>query len=89
MAAQLHFSEDALALHLLLKGFEGLIDVVVAHENLQAVILSVEVASRRDPVIGARASTIMGKRSRDASGAPQPLQRGYQNRQLLSRALSA
>jgi hypothetical protein len=37
MAAQLHLAEDAFALHLLLEGLEGLIDVVVADENLHAV----------------------------------------------------
>jgi hypothetical protein len=36
MAAKLHFAEDALSLHLLLESFEGLIDIVVADENLQA-----------------------------------------------------
>jgi hypothetical protein len=34
MAAKLHFAENALALHFLLKRFEGLIDIVVADENL-------------------------------------------------------
>src|SRR5579863_4586092 len=34
MTAQLHLSENALALHLLLQRFEGLIDIVVADENL-------------------------------------------------------
>ena len=37
MAAQLHFAEDAFALHLLFQGFERLIDVVVADENLQGI----------------------------------------------------
>ena len=37
MAAELHLAENALALHLLLERLEGLIDVVVADENLQAV----------------------------------------------------
>jgi hypothetical protein len=36
MAAQLHLAEDALALHLLLEGFQGLIDIVVANENLHS-----------------------------------------------------
>ena len=36
MAAKLHFAENALALHLLLERLEGLVDVVVADENLQA-----------------------------------------------------
>ena len=37
MAAKLHLAEDALALHLLLQRLEGLIDVVIADENLHAV----------------------------------------------------
>ena len=36
MTAQLHFAEDALALHLLLKRLEGLVDVVVTDKNLHA-----------------------------------------------------
>src|SRR6478735_8091361 len=36
MAAKLHFAENALALHLLLQRLEGLVDVVVANENLHA-----------------------------------------------------
>src|SRR4029079_14439550 len=35
MAAELHLAENALALHLLLERLEGLIDIVVADENLQ------------------------------------------------------
>ena len=36
MAAELHLAENALALHLLLQRLEGLVDVVVADENLHA-----------------------------------------------------
>jgi len=39
VAAQLHFAEDALALHLLLQNLKSLIDVVVADENLHALFL--------------------------------------------------
>jgi hypothetical protein len=39
VATQLHFTEDAFALHLLLKRFQGLIDIVVANENLHETIL--------------------------------------------------
>jgi len=39
MAAQLHFAEHALALHLLLQHFEGLIDIVVTDEDLHAAFL--------------------------------------------------
>src|SRR3974390_2020664 len=39
MAAQLHFAEKALALHLLLQRPEGLVDIVVADENLHAAFL--------------------------------------------------
>src|SRR5712692_9453855 len=34
MAAQLHLAENPLALHLLLQRLEGLVDIVVANENL-------------------------------------------------------
>jgi hypothetical protein len=36
----LHFAEAAFALHLLLEGFERLIDVIIANENLYQVELS-------------------------------------------------
>jgi hypothetical protein len=39
VAAQLHLSEDALALHLFLERRDGLIDVVVTDENLHASFL--------------------------------------------------
>src|SRR5271166_5710863 len=34
MSAKLHFAEDSLPLHLLLKGLQGLINIVVANEYL-------------------------------------------------------
>jgi hypothetical protein len=34
VATQLHFAEDALALHFLLERLESLINVIVANENL-------------------------------------------------------
>ena len=39
MAAEFHLAEDALALHLLLKHLEGLVDIVVPDENLHAAFL--------------------------------------------------
>jgi hypothetical protein len=39
MAAEFHLAEYALALHLLLQNLEGLVDIVVADENLHAVFL--------------------------------------------------
>jgi hypothetical protein len=36
VTAQLHLPENALALHLLLERLQGLIDVVVADDDLQA-----------------------------------------------------
>src|SRR5579885_2626016 len=39
VATQLHLAEDALALHFLLQRLESLVDVIVADENLHAVIL--------------------------------------------------
>jgi hypothetical protein len=40
MIPELHLTEHTLALHLFLEGFKRLIDVVVANENLQAVVSS-------------------------------------------------
>ena len=39
MAAEFHLAEYALALHLPLQHLEGLVDIVVADENLHAVFL--------------------------------------------------
>jgi hypothetical protein len=39
MTAELHLAEDALPLHLLLQRLEGLIDIIVADENLHAFFL--------------------------------------------------
>src|SRR5215510_4705632 len=36
MAAELHLAENALALHLFLQRLQGLVDVVIANENLHA-----------------------------------------------------
>jgi len=36
VAAELHLAENTLALHLLFQRLEGLIDVVIANENLHA-----------------------------------------------------
>jgi hypothetical protein len=36
MTAELHLAENTLALHLLLQRLEGLIDVIIADENLHA-----------------------------------------------------
>jgi len=39
MAAELHLAEETFALHLLLQRLEGLVDIVVADENLHAEFL--------------------------------------------------
>ena len=39
MAAELHLAEETFALHLLLQCLEGLVDIVVADENLHVVFL--------------------------------------------------
>jgi hypothetical protein len=39
VAAELHLAEETFALHLLLQCFEGLVDIVIADENLHAVFL--------------------------------------------------
>src|SRR5271155_4251263 len=47
MAAKLHLAENTLALHLLFQRLEGLVDIVVANENLHAssyFVRSVECA---------------------------------------------
>src|SRR3954464_13072547 len=42
VAAELHLAENPLALHLLLQRLEGLIDIVIANENLHAASSSVD-----------------------------------------------
>src|SRR6516165_11538293 len=39
MVAELHLAEETFALHLLLQRLEGLVDIVVADENLHGVFL--------------------------------------------------
>ena len=51
MSAQLHFAENALALHLLLQRLEGLVDIVVPDENLHAAYLSFECVNVRKPAV--------------------------------------
>ncbi len=48
MAAQLHFTEDALTLHLLFQGFERLVYIVVAYDDLHRVgpVLSGRVSAK-------------------------------------------
>ena len=36
MVAELHFTEDAFTLHLLFQNFQGLINIVVTNDDLQA-----------------------------------------------------
>src|SRR5262249_53546372 len=45
VSAELHLAENALALHLLLERLEGLVDIVVANENLHALFLSLRGVS--------------------------------------------
>src|SRR5262249_723106 len=45
VAAELHLAENALALHLLFQRLEGLVDVIVANENLHASSFSVRSVS--------------------------------------------
>src|SRR5262249_39530278 len=52
VAAELHLAENALALHLLLQRLEGLVDVIVADENLHASFLllwSARIADVQEP----------------------------------------
>ena len=55
MAAEFHLAEYPLALHLLLQHPEGLVDIVVADENLHAVFLFDRAVNRPDGQ-GARAT---------------------------------
>jgi len=66
MATQLHFTEDAFALHLLLERLERLVDIVVANENLHLAAYSSRAASPR---------TIRGAKKRFRSGC-QPAKAG-------------
>ena len=67
MAAELHLTENAFALHLLLQRLESLIDIIVADENLHEAILFL---GRRRP--GWR-RCCGGENSRSgADGAPDP-----------------
>jgi hypothetical protein len=62
MAVELHFAEDALALHLLLQHPKGLVDIVVTYENLHAAFLLDRAVDRPNGqgarAIGARSGTI-------------------------------
>src|SRR5262245_40871420 len=44
VAAQLHLAKYAFPLHLFLEGFESLVDIVIADENLHAEFLRIEPA---------------------------------------------
>jgi hypothetical protein len=50
VAAQLHFAENSLALHLLLERFERLVDIVVTNENLHLVACSLVMVRTGHPV---------------------------------------
>jgi hypothetical protein len=62
--AQLHFTENALALHLLLERLQSLIDVVVANENLHPVSsfrsLSLNQMKAPDAAVGSRSGALLG-----------------------------
>jgi len=46
VAAELHLAEETFALHLLLQRFEGLVDIVVADENLHVAFLFSQTIDR-------------------------------------------
>ena len=48
MSTELHLTEDALALHLSLQRLEGLVDIVVADENLHVELLFDQAVDRPD-----------------------------------------
>src|ERR1700722_11578405 len=64
MTAELHLAENTLALHLLLQRLKGLVDIVIANENLHAASSSIDR-------IG-----ILRKRRADERPCPQPQGRG-------------
>src|SRR6266516_3367950 len=70
MAAELHLAENALALHFLLQRLEGLVDIVVANENLHVVPLGWRFKS--------------GKHHPRVADTPLPSVRLYQFCALLS-----
>ena len=76
MAAKLHFAENTLALHLLLQRLEGLIDVVVADENLQRMFL---LAESSDPA-EAGCGLIVVQGAERAETGPSSRARQYQKR---------
>ncbi len=43
MIASFHFAEEAFALHFFLKRFQGLIDIIVAHNDLYDGTLSISI----------------------------------------------
>src|SRR6478609_3173152 len=54
MAAELHLAENTLALHLLLQHLQGLIDIVIANENLHAASSSIDRISNSGKAKGWR-----------------------------------
>jgi len=48
VAAEFHLAEETFALHLLLQRLEGLVDIVVADENLHVVFLFDQAVDRPD-----------------------------------------
>src|ERR1700729_51268 len=77
MSAKLHFAEDSFALHLLLEGLEGLIDIVVANEYLHGLSCILRPGLERSENCRALADT-----------AERKLQRLYQTGYFLSRVLA-
>src|SRR5215469_14098027 len=79
MAAELHLAENSLTLHLLLQRLEGLIDIVIANENLHAASSfgSIDIYS--------------GKGSRAGKNTSPPVLSGrlYQTKGLMSTAWRA
>ena len=74
MLAELHLAEDAFALHLFLQHLEGLINIVVADENLHAVLLF-------NPTFDVPGSGLVPGPTGRRYALPQP-QRTYSNRPL-------
>ena len=88
MTAELHLAENPFALHLLLQRLEGLVDVVIADENLNQGSLSYWSLGARPPYVpwsGAAASEQkeITSRRREPTGLSAAK---YQNQPAMSTA---
>jgi hypothetical protein len=67
MAAELHLAENTLALHLLLQRLEGLINIVIANENLHAASSFQVIGMNRIKTKGRQKGPALGPERADVS----------------------